>query len=125
MANQGFDKKFLDTQKKLLLDHKMRILNLVRSNADLAVEADQVVEDGDQAQTYIDQNLSFGLRELEIHQLHEIEEALSRINNGSYGICEETGEPIGKKRLEKVPWTRLSLEAQEDIEREQGFARAS
>ena len=46
----------------------------------------------------------------------EVGEALNRIKNGSYGVCEETEEPIGYKRLKAQPWTRLSLEAQQDLE---------
>jgi DnaK suppressor protein len=46
-------------------------------------------------------------------QLIEIEMALSRIENGTYGICEETDEPIEIDRLLAVPWTRLSIEGAE------------
>lgn len=48
--------------------------------------------------------------------LFEVQEALERIQAGSYGVCEETEEPIGFKRLQAQPWTRLSLEAQQDLE---------
>ncbi len=46
-------------------------------------------------------------------QLIEIDQALSRIENGTYGICEETEEPIELERLFAVPWTRLSIEGAE------------
>lgn len=46
-------------------------------------------------------------------QLMEIDYALSRIENGTYGICEETEEPIEIERLFAVPWTRLSIEGAE------------
>ena len=89
--NPYFDQKFLDTQKELLLKHKEQVLNNIKNknNEDLHVDSDEVIEDGDQAQTYLNQNISFGLRERELHKLREIEAALSRIDNGSYGICEE------------------------------------
>jgi|GEM_PF-678803 len=48
--------------------------------------------------------------------LFEVDEAIKRIDDGSYGVCEETEEPIGFKRLAAQPWTRLSLEAQQDLE---------
>lgn len=104
---------------------KQEILNAMRSKAndDILVSPDQTVEDGDQAQTYLNQNVSFGLREREIHRLREIEAALDRIHRGTYGVCEETDEPIGKKRLEKMPWTRLSIEAAEALERENSKVR--
>ncbi|HVS51338.1 MAG TPA: TraR/DksA C4-type zinc finger protein [Opitutaceae bacterium] len=50
-------------------------------------------------------------------ELAEVEAALERIRNGSYGICEATGDPIGPTRLRAVPWTRLSGEAAARIER--------
>ena len=49
--------------------------------------------------------------------LHQIEQALVRLENGSYGFCEVTGEPIGLKRLMAQPATPLSLAAQEERER--------
>lgn len=48
--------------------------------------------------------------------LMEVTDALTRIEDGEYGICEETEEPIGFKRLFAQPWTRLSLEAQQELE---------
>ena len=46
-------------------------------------------------------------------QLFEIEQALARIENGAYGICEETDEYIESDRLKAIPWTRLSIEGAE------------
>jgi len=46
----------------------------------------------------------------------EVRDAIERINSGEYGVCEETEEPIGFKRLKAQPWTRFSLEAQKEIE---------
>ena len=54
-------------------------------------------------------------------KLQEIELALARIANGSYGVCEETYEPIEERRLISIPWTRLSIEGAEI--REQSFKR--
>ncbi len=47
------------------------------------------------------------------NQLLEIDAALGRIENGSFGICEETEEPIEPERLRAIPWTRLSIEGAE------------
>lgn len=115
-----FDKKFLEQQKNLLLKLRSDILNSMRekNNEDIVVSPDQVVEEGDQAQAYLDQNVTFGLREREVRRLREVEAALQRIEDGTYGFCEETDEPINKKRLEKMPWTRLSIEAAEQMEKD-------
>ena len=121
MASKSpFTKTWIESQKKALLTIKEEIVNRLAEmgTEDLHVDTDQVIEDGDQAQTYLDQNVNFGLRERELHRLREIDAALHRIEDGSYGFCEETDEPIGKKRLEKMPWTRLSIQAAEQEERE-------
>lgn len=119
MAHPYYDEKFLESQRELLLKLKQEVLNKLASQTeDLQVSPDQTVEDGDQAQTYLNQNVSFGLRERDIIRLREIEAALYRLDDGSYGICEETEEAIGEKRLEKMPWARLSIGAAEQIERE-------
>ncbi len=119
---ETFSKDFIQSQKEKLLTLKQEIINSMtnRSREDIEVPTDQIVEDGDQAQTYINQNVSFGLRERELNRLKEVENALRKIENGTYGICEETDEPIETRRLEKMPWTRLSIEAAEEIEKMRG-----
>lgn len=119
------DNRFVLNQKEQLLRLRNELLNAIKykSTEDLHIPSDEIVEDGDQAQTYINQNVSFGLRERELSRLREIESALMRIENGSYGFCEETDEPIEKRRLQKVPWARLSIAAAEEREREQSNLR--
>ncbi|MEE2744490.1 MAG: TraR/DksA family transcriptional regulator [Bdellovibrionota bacterium] len=119
------DNRFILNQKEQLLRLRNELLNAIKykSTEDLHIPSDEIVEDGDQAQTYINQNVSFGLRERELSRLREIESALMRIENGSYGFCEETDEPIEKRRLQKVPWARLSIAAAEEKEREENNLR--
>jgi len=50
--------------------------------------------------------------------IYEIEEALKRIEKNTYGICELTGKPIPKSRLEAIPWTRFTVQAQAQLERD-------
>jgi RNA polymerase-binding transcription factor DksA len=50
--------------------------------------------------------------------LDEVNAALSRIENGTYGVCELTGKPIGNDRLAAIPWTRFSVEAEQQLEAE-------
>jgi RNA polymerase-binding transcription factor DksA len=63
-----------------------------------------------------DRDLVLGLASFGQEGLYEIEAALKRIEDGSYGICELTGRPISWKRLKAIPWTRFSLEAEREIE---------
>ena len=61
----------------------------------------------------------------ERRRLAEIDAALMRMREGDYGICEETGEPIPFARLRSEPTTRYTVEALEDLEREQARDRTS
>lgn len=125
MANT-FDDKFIQAQKKKLIEFKNQILNSMKNTQveNLRISPEESSEDGDLAQVVISQGVSFGLREREIKRLREIDVALRKIDEGTYGFCEVSDEAIEKKRLEKMPWARLSLEAAEEIERIQGFRAA-
>ncbi|MBI2254243.1 MAG: RNA polymerase-binding protein DksA [Proteobacteria bacterium] len=71
----------------------------------------------DRASLETDRSLELRTRDRERKLIQKIEEAMGRIEDGSYGYCEETGEPISLKRLEARPIATLSLEAQERHER--------
>lgn len=71
----------------------------------------------DRATLETDKSLEFRTRDRERKLIGKIDAALRRIEDSSYGYCEETGEPIGIKRLEARPVATLSLEAQERHER--------
>ena len=71
----------------------------------------------DRASLETDRALELRTRDRERKLIQKIDEALMRIEDGSYGYCEETGEPISLKRLEARPIATLSIEAQERHER--------
>jgi len=71
----------------------------------------------DRASTETDRSLELRTRDRARKLISKIDEALERIDDGSYGYCAETDEPIGIKRLEARPIATLSLEAQERHER--------
>ena len=73
----------------------------------------------DRASLEIDQSLDLHARNREQKLIHKIDEALLRIEDGSYGYCDETGDPIGVKRLLARPIANLCIEAQEQRERRQ------
>ncbi|MBC6440016.1 MAG: RNA polymerase-binding protein DksA [Rhodospirillales bacterium] len=77
----------------------------------------------DRASTETDRAIELRTRDRERKLLNKIDEALRRIDEGTYGYCEETGEPIGIKRLEARPIATLSLEAQERHERRERVYR--
>ena len=71
----------------------------------------------DRAAAETDQNLELRTRDRERKLVQKIDSALHRIKDGTYGFCEETGEPIGVRRLEARPIATLCVEAQEHHER--------
>ena len=71
----------------------------------------------DRASAETERSLELRTRDRERKLIAKIDEALERIANDSYGYCEETGEPIGVRRLDARPIATLSLEAQERHER--------
>lgn len=64
-----------------------------------------------------DQDFMLGLAEAERHRLREIDEALQRIDDRTYGVCQMTSKPIPKARLNAKPWAKYSIEAAREIER--------
>lgn len=71
-----------------------------------------------------DRDFALGIASSEQQALFEIEEALNRIKTGRYGICEATGRQIPVERLDAIPWTRFSADAERQLERDNGVARA-
>jgi DnaK suppressor protein len=109
--------------KKLLEDEKARLLSavdfLVRENpGSISDELGELAEGGtdnhlgDTATAMYDRELDEGLEEGARDTLVEIDAALQRIENGTYGICEVCGKPIGAERLAAIPWTRLCIDDQ-------------
>ena len=106
-----FRRKLLKWQAELLVD----------SNETLQSLADdgglQEPDIADRASAETDRALELRTRDRERKLLSKIDAALQRIEDGTYGYCEETSDPIGIKRLEARPIATLSLEAQERHER--------
>jgi DnaK suppressor protein len=65
-----------------------------------------------------DRDFALSLLSSDQDAIYEIEEALKRIEKNTYGVCELTGKPIPSSRLDAIPWTRFTVEAQSQLERE-------
>jgi DnaK suppressor protein len=108
------DKSLTKECKDLLLNAKEDILNRVQStkeNLNTAVEKGG--DEGDQTVRALAESEMLGMHDRLRKQLLEVEYALVRIDAGSFGLCEETEEPIEPERLRAIPWTRLSIEGAE------------
>jgi len=71
-----------------------------------------------------DRDFALGMLSSEQDALYEIDEAINRIRDGTYGKCELTGKPIEAARLEAIPWTRFSAGAEKQLEREGALKKA-
>ena len=89
--------------------------NILNSNDDNVSSADVV----DQASSYTDKSVEMKALNRSRKLISKINAALQRLKDGTYGYCEETGEPIGLKRLMARPVATLSIEAQERHERDE------
>ena len=101
--------------KKRLLEAKMDILNRVKVGREVlsSQESQASGDEADQTARLMQESEFISNQERLRTQLAEIEFALARIENGTYGVCEETEEPIEVDRLLAIPWTRLSIEGAE------------
>lgn len=89
----------------------------------LKEEENRVADMSDWASFETERNFQLRARDRERKLLSKIDEALKRIDDGTYGFCEETQEPIGVRRLEARPIATLSIEAQERHERREKIYR--
>ncbi len=115
------DKKKFDTYKQLLLKHRQQILNvgLLNNKEDLHVSEEDLSDETDLATSLIQQQLNCAIRDREFAKLRRIDAALDRIEEGTFGHCEDCEEEIASKRLEHQPWTELCIQHAEEREKEQ------
>lgn len=102
----------LEEEKKRILDLYENDLKAGQQNADFGTE-DLV----DQANAAWNREFNFALSDNERKHLILIEGALKRLDDGTYGFCLYSGEPIALPRLEAVPWARYTVDVQEKIEK--------
>lgn len=107
--------RLIEQCKEKLVLAKAEILNRVRESRMDLYNTDDAKggDEGDQTVRALQESEFLSMHERLRRQLMEIEMALGRIENGTYGICEETEEPIETDRLLAIPWTRLSIEGAE------------
>jgi len=120
-----FSEKFINSQRIKLLEKKETIQDSFRTftQESRSRDATEEKEDGDIAERFRQEKVDIGLRERDLRTLREIDLALRKMDDGSYGYCEESGEPIEVRRLEKKPWARLSLLHAELLEKESNVFR--
>ena len=108
-----FKKKLTDWKAELVKTNNEALYN--SSMDDNSTSADIV----DQASSYTEKNVEMKAINRQIKLISKIDQALKKIKDGTYGFCEETGEPIGIKRLIARPIATLCIAAQEKHEKEE------
>lgn len=111
-----FRAKLLVWREDILKEAKETLQHLQEENQNHPDLADRASSETDRA-------IELRARDRQRKLIAKIDEALSRIDDGSYGYCEETGEPISLRRLEARPIATLSVEAQERHERRERVFR--
>ena len=112
MQLEYFKRKLLDWRAELMKGSETTLQDLKENNM-------QEADEDDRARSETDQSLELRTRDRMRKLIKKINQALDRIENGTYGYCEETGEPIGLARLEARPVATLCIEAQERHERKE------
>lgn len=124
-AKTPFNKEQLDHYKQILIRKRAELIGDVStmehealrgSSGSLSNLPQHIAEQGTDA---FDQSLSLDLAAADRKLIKEIEDALKRIAEGTYGVCELTGKPIKADRLEELPWARYTIDAARMLERQQ------
>ena len=110
--HKAYFKKRLTEWKNEIVESNTKGLYL--NEVDREISSADIV---DQASSQTEKNVEMHTINRQIKLLSKIDKAIKKINNDAYGYCEETGEPIGLKRLIARPIATLSIEAQEKHER--------
>lgn len=123
MASRTAEKALTPAQEKELvkmLESKRQELALRLKNRRPSTAAEQVPGDeADQAADDAGVSLETRLMDRDAKLLREVERALEKVQDKTYGLCEGTDEPIGYARLKLRPWTRYSVTYKEELEREE------
>ena len=124
MTNDALDQDFSDNQKQRLIDLREE-LSRVRDGLDedereLEGGGDDFAEtdSGDMSQSIFDREMDASVEEGIERRLRDVERALQKIEEGTYGVCDDTGEEIPRGRIEAVPEAIRTVEAQQRFERE-------
>ncbi len=112
--------KFLNQVHEHLTETKARLLEEMETELKAQREGnkDEGMDAYDLASDERDREIKFILSDRERAKIKEIDDALARLGDGSYGICESCGLEIGEERLDALPFTRVCRDCQQDRERE-------
>ena len=116
---EKLDKKTIERFRKILLKERERIIGDVKQMDESSKEMGQdgIQDIGDEAATIYNKQILLTLNENDRMRLRDLDESLDRIESGTYGICEECGEPVGLKRLEVRPVAKYCVPCLTQLEK--------
>jgi DnaK suppressor protein len=118
LVRSGVTREQVAALEARLLEEKATLTRRLASRRQaLAAAPAREIDESDWASDSADQSLAVRLVDRDTKLLQEVKAALARVEAGTYGVCELTGEPIGFERLQVRPWTRYAVAAKEEVER--------
>ena len=121
MSKQPVERE--DALQRMLIEMRDEIVGKIEQEMGTKVDKDprlstlSTMDIGDLSQLDFDENIDYTLLQMHIERLREIEDALDRLADGSYGVCENCGEAIPNERLKVLPFTTYCVRCQEQQER--------
>ena len=123
MAAKSSEKNLTTTQERELVDmlasKRNELMQKLRLRRSGATSEQTPGDEADLASEDAEMSLETRLMDRDAKLLREVERALKKVEDGVYGLCEGTDEPIGYARLKLRPWTRYSVTYKEELEREE------
>ncbi|AHY46571.1 DnaK suppressor protein [Rubrobacter radiotolerans] len=118
MAESKLDKEFIEKQREKLLQLQGELERIIsgmeEDERDRAEEEeDTQLDSGDMSQQIFTREVDATVAGQSAERLEDVKRALEKIDEGTYGVCEDTGEPIPKGRLEAIPEALRTVEAEE------------
>ena len=119
--SMALTKKQLDSFRRILEEKREHLLEEAKRTleSEMVIEADDRMDEVDQASSEYMQAFSFRLRGRERFLMEKIEHALRKMEEGLFGVCEECEEPISLKRLQARPEAQLCIQCKEAQEKEE------
>jgi len=123
---QVMDKQKLEYFRNLLLAQRRQAVEDLRADKATALEGDDGVEDaGEMSELDLNRSTALTLASRQSQIIEEIDEALGRIEDGTYGECSRCGKPLDEERLKAMPTAKYDAECQAAIEVAQGIETPS
>jgi DnaK suppressor protein len=123
VANTQLDEQFIEKQRTRLEEIKEELLDIRQGMEEderdrSQEEQDMELDSGDESQQMFTREMDATIGEQTGRRLQDVERALKKVEDGSYGVCDDTGEEIAKGRLEAMPEAIRTVDAQQSFERE-------